>query len=157
MDDEYEISVSVPIPRDSDGFVRRQCPNCGLQFKWHDGPANEDAEHQPVPTTYSCPLCGQPAAVNSWNTAKQLELIQRMAMPLVMEQVQDDLEALFRGTGGLRYNRGDEEITLQPDPLTEPDDMVIVTSPCHGFEPMKVPEDHAGPLHCLVRGAAFAV
>lgn len=45
MDDEYEIKVSVPIPRDADGFIRRECPHCIRQFKWHDGPANEEAEH----------------------------------------------------------------------------------------------------------------
>ena len=80
-----------------------------------------------------------------------------MAMPQAIERVQDELEAMFRGVKGLTYSRGEEEIIVQPESLTEPDDMVIVTSPCHGFEPVKVPEDHTGPLYCLVCGTAFAV
>jgi hypothetical protein len=35
--------------------------------------------------------------------------------------------------------------------------MVIVASPCHSYEPVKLPEDHTGPLYCLVCGSAFAV
>jgi endogenous inhibitor of DNA gyrase (YacG/DUF329 family) len=157
VDDEYEIEVSVPLPRDSDGFIRRACPHCMRQFKWHDGPANEEAEHQAPPVTYSCPLCGQPAAVDSWNTAEQVELAQQTAMPQFMEMIQDDLEAMFRGVKGMTYKRRGDEITDQSEPLTESDDMVIVASPCHSYEPVKVPEDHTGPLYCLVCGSAFAV
>ena len=50
----------MPIPDDVDGFVRRECPNCARQFKWHDGPANEDAEDQPVPATYTAPSADNP-------------------------------------------------------------------------------------------------
>lgn len=157
MDGEYEIEVSVPIPRDSDGFIRRECPHCMRQFKWHDGPANEEAEHHAPPATYNCPLCGQPAAVDSWSTSEQVELAQQAAMPQVMEMVQDDLEAMFRGVKGMTYTRGDDAVPDQSEPLTESDDMVIVASPCHSFEPVKVPEDHTGPLYCLVCGSPFAV
>lgn len=45
-----------------------------------------------------------------------------------------------------------------PDALVEPeDDMVIVTSPCHRYEPVKVPSHATGRLHCLVCGDPFAV
>lgn len=157
MDDEYEVRVSVPIPRDSDGFVRRECPQCTRQFKWHDGPANEEAEHQPSPLSYTCPFCGQPAAVDSWNTAEQREFALDVAMPQVMDRVRDDLEAIFRGVKGITYKRGSDEVTEVPEPLVEPDDMTIVASPCHSYEPVKVPEDHPGVLHCLICGSAFAV
>jgi len=120
-------------------------------------PANEEAEHHAPPVAYSCPLCGQPAAVDSWNTAEQVELAQQTAMPQLMGRVQDDLEAMFRGVKGMTYKRGGDEITDESEPLTESDDMVIVASPCHGYEPVKVPEDHTGSLHCLVCGSAFAV
>jgi endogenous inhibitor of DNA gyrase (YacG/DUF329 family) len=157
VDDEFEIEVSVPIPQDADGFIRRECPHCMRQFKWHDGPANEDAEQHAAPSTYNCPLCGQPAAVDSWNTVEQLELAQQLATPQVMSMVQDELDSMFRGMKGITYERGDDTGADESEPLVEPDDMVIVASPCHGYEPVKVPEDHTGPLFCLVCGAAFAV
>lgn len=157
MDDEYEVQVSVSLPNDSDGFVRRECPHCTLQFKWHDGPANEQAEQQPSLVTYYCPFCGQPASVDSWFTQDQVELIERTAMPDLMGLVQDDLEAMFRGMKGVTYERGDDPVSEPPEPLTEPDDMTIVVSPCHSYEPIKVPDDHTGPLYCLVCGSAFAV
>lgn len=36
MDDEIKISVSIPL--DDDGFLRRECPTCEQEFKWfnHD-------------------------------------------------------------------------------------------------------------------------
>jgi hypothetical protein len=40
-------------------------------------------------------------------------------------------------------------------PLVEPDDMTMVASPCHGFEPVKVADDWAEPLYCLVCGRPF--
>jgi hypothetical protein len=35
--------------------------------------------------------------------------------------------------------------------------MMIVISPCHSYEPVKVPEATEGPLHCLICGTPFAV
>ena len=157
MDDEFEIQVSVPIARDSDGFVRRECPHCTRQFKWHDGPANEEAEQHASPVSYNCPLCGQPAPMDSWNTADQVALVQQAAMPQVMELVQDNLESMFRGMKGVTYKRGSDEVADFPEPPTEPDDMTIVASPCHSYEPVKVPEDHTGVLFCLICGSAYAV
>jgi hypothetical protein len=40
-------------------------------------------------------------------------------------------------------------------PLVEPDDMTMIASPCHGFEPVKVADDWTKPLYCLVCGQAF--
>lgn len=155
MDDEYEIQVSFPL--DSDGFLRRECPHCMGQFKWHEGPANDEAEQHARPAAYSCPLCGQPAADDSWNTPEQVNLIEKAAMPFALGLVQDELETMFRGMKGVEYKRGDEEPDELADPLVEPDDMTIVSSPCHGYEPVKVPDDHTGPLFCLICGSAFAV
>lgn len=155
MDDEYKIQISVPL--DSDGFLRRECPHCMRQFKWHDGPANEEAEQHARPAAYTCPLCGQPAADESWGTPEQVNLIEKAAMPFALGVVQGELEAMFRGMKGVEYKRGDEEPADSADPLGEADDMTIVTSPCHDYEPIKVPEDHTGSLHCLVCGSAFAV
>lgn len=61
-----------------------------------------------------------------------------------MEMIQDDLEAMFRGVKGITHKRRDDEVSDQVEPLTEPDDMVIVASPRHSYEPVKVPEDHTG-------------
>lgn len=157
MDDEFEVEISIEIPTDSDGFIRRECPTCTRQFKWHDGPANQEAEQHPSPSAYCCPLCGEPADEDSWFTPEQLDIAQQKAMPQIMGMVNDELDSMFRRMKGFTFQRGSQEVPDESLPLTEPDDMVIVTSPCHSFEPVKVPEDHAGQLHCLVCGTPFAV
>lgn len=155
MDGEYEVEVSISIPQDSDGFIRRECDNCASQFKWHDGPANEEAEHQPAPVMYNCPLCGRSG--DSWNTPEQAELARQAAMPQLMGLVRDDLEKMFRGRKGITFKRGNDEFADESEPLIEPDDMIIVVSPCHAFEPVKIPEEHTGPVYCLICGSAFTV
>ncbi len=84
--------------------------------------------------------------MDSWNTAEQVELAQQMAMPQLTEMDQDELETMFRGVKGVTYKRGSDEVTDLREPLAEPDDMTIVTSPCHGYEPVKVPDDHTGAV-----------
>lgn len=118
MDDEYTFQVSVPL--DSDGFLRRECPHCRQQFKWHNGPANEEAESQSRPPAYRCPLCGQPAADDSWNTPEQVELFERAAMPVALEAVQEELESMFRGVKGFTYKRGRDEVAEPTEPSWSP-------------------------------------
>lgn len=44
-----------------------------------------------------------------------------------------------------------------PGALVDPDDMEIIASPCHSYEPVKVSESADRPFHCLVCGMPFAV
>lgn len=154
------MDIPVTLPLDSDGFLWRECPTCVQQFKWHYGPANEEAETQPNPVTYYCPLCSEPGAPDTWMTQQQIDYIQGFAAPQILRSVQDELAAAF-GTSG--SNSFKFEVTSSGDmpdvpmSLTEPDDMVMVASPCHGYEPVKVPDGLAGPFHCLVCGQVFAV
>jgi hypothetical protein len=151
------MEFSVPIPLDADGFVRRECPNCGRQFKWHDGPANEEAEAHVAPPAYHCPLCGTPAGPDSWNTREQVEYAIGLATPTIMSAVQDELAAAFRGNKFITFERGSGDDVDLPESLTEPDDMMIVASPCHSYEPVKVPEDAGSRFYCLICGEAFSV
>lgn len=139
--------------------MRRECPNCLKQFKWHDGPANEDAEHQPSASAYYYPFCGQPAGLDRWWTTEQVEYTRGMAAPAAMQVVDDELSKAFRGLNS-KYvkvtKKGSFDKPAEPDPMVEPDDMIILASPCHAWEPIKVPDETQAPVHCLVCGQAFA-
>jgi hypothetical protein len=154
------MDIQVPLPLDQHGFLRRECPHCGRQFKWHHGPANEEAETAPTPPAYHCPLCGQPARMDSWFTQQQAAFIQGSAMPGVMRELQRELKGGFRPRSrgsGIRFEFKGGEVPDVPPALTEPDDMQIVASPCHAYEPVKVPDDLTGPFYCLVCGDRFAI
>lgn len=152
------MEISVTMPLDSDGFIRRECPSCLQQFKWHSGPANEEAEaHQEPVAAYYCPLCGQPAGPDSWWTQEQLDFAEQAAMPELGRAVEDEMKKMFKRSKHFTYKPGrGSDFDDASVPLIEPDDMQIVASPCHSYEPIKVP-DPAGPLHCLVCGAQFAL
>ena len=154
------MDISINLPLDNDGFLRRECPHCMGYFKWHHGPANEEAEQHTDPDTYYCPLCGQPAGPDSWWTTEQLEFAQGAALPAVLTDLENEFGRAFKKSGNrhLRIEMtGHFDTPDAPSPLSEPDDMAIITSPCHGYEPVKVPEDRAMPFYCLVCGRAFAV
>lgn len=149
----------MTLPLDHDGFLRRECPHCLSQFKWHDGPASEQAEAEPAPVAYHCPFCGQPAGHESWWTQEQLDYARGLLTPAALREAQRQLKDAFRAAarGAVRIElNGNLDVPDAPLPLTEPDDMIIVASPCHGYEPVKVPDGHSGPFFCLVCGSAFA-
>jgi hypothetical protein len=74
-----------------------------------------------------------------------------------MDAVNDEMKKAFRGLKHLKYTPGKNNAPA-PTPLVEPDDMIIIESPCHPWEPVKVPEErvNSGPLHCLVCGGTYS-
>lgn len=140
--------------------MRRQCRTCSRQFKWHSGPANEEAEKHPDAEVYYCPLCGSPGESDDWTTSEQDGLIEaaahQAAMPVLDDMVGAVLDSL-KGPNVKVKRTAHLETPVGPDPIIEPDDMVIVASPCHGYEPIKVPEYWVEPVHCLICGERFAV
>lgn len=159
-DYEQRIQFLYELPTDHDGFVRRQCSTCERQFKWYSGSANEEAEQQPDAEVYYCPLCGAAAEPDDWLTFEQKELLEvearRAATPVLDEMIGSFLNDL-KGPNITVKRTNHLEAPDAADPLVETDDMAIVLSPCHGYEPIKVPDDWAEPLYCLVCGQRFAV
>jgi hypothetical protein len=154
MDDQ--ISISVEVPLDDDGFLRRECPNCERQFKWFSH--EEDDVDAEVVDQYYCPLCGVAAGTDEWWTQDQLDAAWGQAGPAVDQFVQDQMNDAFKGLKNVSY-KPDPNFTMgieAPDPLIEPNDMLILEPPCHPNEPIKVPEEAAGHAHCLVCGTSFA-
>ena len=70
---ERKVELAMSIPRDSDGFIRRECPTCERQFKWLPTPDGETGTPMPF-GGYFCPYCGVQASANAWLTKAQLEL-----------------------------------------------------------------------------------
>src|SRR4051812_31624365 len=70
-----ERSTSVPVPLDSEGFLRRECPTCEREFKWLPSDDSEPVE----PGGYYCPYCGIQAPVEHWLTKPQAEFAREVA------------------------------------------------------------------------------
>lgn len=153
------MDLSIDLPLDSAGFLRRECPHCEQQFKWHHGRTDAAPEDYLDPETYFCPLCGQPAAPDTWWTPEQLDLVEQHTAGAVHDMMSEVLAEAFkpRRSSSLKFTVSKSERPEPPDPLTEPDDMDEIASPCHPWEPIKVPEASDAPFYCLACGAAFAV
>ncbi|WP_219816266.1 hypothetical protein [Arthrobacter sp. 08Y14] len=154
MDDEIQIPISMPL--DSDGFLRRECPTCEQEFKWFNH-AEGDQDAAQV-SQYFCPLCGAAAGLDSWWTPAQLEYGFGSASGAIDEAMNAAIADAFKGVKGMKFKQNSSfSLDIEaPDPLIEPDDMLIVEPPCHTNEPLKVPEGFTEGVFCLICGAQFA-
>lgn len=150
------MEIEMTLPLDNDGFMRRECPNCEREFKWHQGPSDDTPADFVDPPTITCPLCGKSAAPDAWWTKEQLEYAERVAVGPMMEEMLGELSSEFRSNKFVQFEVSSEE-SEQPDPLVEPDDMVVIEPPCHPWERVKVAEDAASPFYCIVCGDNYAV
>ncbi len=151
------MSYSVPLPLD-EGFLRRECPHCERQFKWHHGPTDERPEDAADPEVYWCPYCGETAPPDHWWTSEQLEFAQASIAGPAIRDIADEFNSSLGGQRNsfIKMSMSYDE-PEPPSALHEAPDMVIVLSPCHPWEPIKIAEDWSGPVYCLVCGSAFAI
>ncbi len=149
-----EISLSLQLPLDKDGFLRRECPHCGRQFKQWQGTRDEMQES---PEAYYCPYCYASADADAWYTAQQLEYIQQQAMAEIvgpsLYRLQEQLE--HASQSGLFRIEMNAPLAVEPDPLVEFDDMVRLALPCHVEEPIKVDEQWNQEVVCVLCGTRY--
>jgi hypothetical protein len=142
----------LSLPLDSDGFLRRECPNCERQFKWLHTPNAAPVDG------YFCPYCHEPAPAGSWWTKPQLNYAKQLAASEVLgpglRKFQQQLESLNQPGSLVRFEASGT-LPEKPKPLTEPDDMVRCDVPCHREEPFKVDEAWDGEVACLICGIRY--
>lgn len=157
MSDDLSIPIHLPL---DNGFLRRECPACERQFKWHNGPTDARPKDAEDPEVYFCPYCGAPAPPGSWWTQEQLAYARDSAMGPAVQAMGDALQKAIGhqpSNSFIKIELKRPGIPEPPPALHEPQDMVLVESPCHPWEPIKVEAAWTDPLHCLVCGAKFAV
>jgi Zn ribbon nucleic-acid-binding protein len=151
------MSISLPL---DDGFLRRECPSCGRQFKWHHGPTDDRPEDAVDTDVYFCPYCGYSAPIDQWWTSDQVEYIEQIGLGEATRAVGDmfeDLERQTRSNSMIQFKATSGDAPEPPDMMHEPSDMMVVESPCHPWEPIKAGDDWDDPLHCLICGEEFAI
>ncbi len=132
--------TSMTLPLDGDGFLRRECPSCEHESKWHHGPTGDEPDDAVEPPHYYCPLCGVPSGVDSWWTRPQLEHAQQAVLGVAMDDLGREFKSMERRSKGFIKVKASGDQIEPPSVLHEPDDMVIVTAPCHPWEPVKIPK-----------------
>ena len=95
--------TQVQLPLDDDGFLRRECPHCLQQFKWHQGPTADRPDDETDPPVYYCPRCGGSAKPDQWWTEAQLTFIQESIAGPALGELSDEMEKAFQGVKGLTY------------------------------------------------------
>lgn len=137
------MEISLKLPVDSDGYLRRQCPRCEREFKWKHGPDDGSDTSTPPRTEVFCPYCGQMSSTDQCWTNAQVEAMQGAGGSEMLRELEN---------AGFRVS-----MNPPPPPLVELNDMEAVAPPCHPEEPIKIEEHWSEPIHCLVCGSAFVV
>jgi DNA-directed RNA polymerase subunit RPC12/RpoP len=150
------VELSVSLPLDADGFLRRECPTCEREFKWRH--SEDEGESEPMADSgYFCPYCAVQAPPESWFTKPQQALVEstihRKVVGPALDEFGRSLRDISRRSAGFQKVDRESERQEPSDPLTEPDDMRRVDFGCHPREPVKVLEDWNRAVHCLICGA----
>jgi hypothetical protein len=158
----------LTLPRDSLGFVRRECAACHRTFKVKGTQLegmlvflrvaarvthqNEHESRFPL-ATRTCPYCGARGSDDAWFTAEQRNWLDKRADTLGQELRYEQLAHVERT---LADNQSPTFLPVRPDMPTgrlrpEPDDMRAVPMLCC-LEEIKISEHWLGPVHCFYCG-----
>ena len=85
LDGRHEISVTVTLPSDADGYFDRQCPSseCQFSFKIYEDDWSDKVRDEEV----FCPFCGYTADSNAWQTQEQHEHAERVALSHIERRI----------------------------------------------------------------------
>ena len=143
-----DVIGTMTLSIDDDGFLRRQCPYCGQEFKWLH---SEEGELMPD-GGYHCPYCNE-RSEDGWWTRPQLAHIESLPAGHAEDMLDDSLNPLELSSSDF------VKISVNPSPREsvppvpdEPNDMRRVEFDCHLMAPVKVVETWNGPVHCLLCG-----
>ena len=150
-----EVTLSMAIPVDSDGFLRRGCPTCEWEFKWLPASEDDGDAADVLEGGYFCPYCGVQAPADAWFTEAQLafagSMVEVEVVEPMLEKFADEIAQSFK-SAGMTTRCAPSSRAEEPDPLTENDDMTRVDFACHPSEPLKVLDDWHQPARCLICG-----
>lgn len=147
--------MTISIPLDTDGFVRRQCPSCRQEFKWQHQSTTKDV---PSLQSFFCPYCGQVAPIDEAFTEEQIELARATVAQALFGSLPKDQSSAPSGSSfSITISTIITNNSPPPVPLVEPDDMQRVILPCHPDEPIKILDEWIEAIHCLVCGKAYSV
>ena len=154
----------LELPRDADGFVRRECPQCQRDFKTR--PSRQDAgilqrrlvslfpfenAHESFDEVADgwCLYCGHRAAADEWLTPAQQAHVESLARAWANHVRYEQMAHVSRTLG---VNPRPTFISTAPEALPGPmpqdaDDQRLIPLLCCSDE-VKALWDWEGPLHC---------
>src|SRR2546425_5163034 len=155
-----EVSIEMKVPLDSDGFIRRECPNCERKFKLKYTDFNIEIPEDTSIESHYCPYCYELASLNSWWTKEQLQYAQQLAFKELVEpelrNLGRQIESLNR-LGNLVQMNSSFSHSPEPNSLSEKDDMIQTDFPCHPEEPLKIDGTWEQDVACLICGIRYPV
>jgi hypothetical protein len=177
-----EIKINLPLPLDSDGFFRRECPFCSKEFKVllekeeltdlaqkgldsfmiekkEETTDFDDSER--LETEFICPYCGQRASSDSWWTQEQLAYVGIVAKNIMAKMINENLirplkRSFQRPSSDMVSIRFEGKEMEQQEPWISPEvnDMKIFVLPCCQRK-IKIEENWQNSVYCFFCGFPY--
>lgn len=136
-----QVSFTVSIPIDEDGFFGRDCPACAQHFRM----AHEDYEALPDDVQLWCVYCGHADDHSEFITAQQQERVMRAAGDYAQQLVGNMLDRTF-GNMARRTRSSGVKITYRSRPF--------YPQPLPGIEEDRLVRERSC-VTCAIRYAVF--
>jgi transcription elongation factor Elf1 len=79
-----DVTFSIKIQGDSDGYVTFECPFCGSEFKLQAGEYQD--EEQPIEDLF-CPYCGLTKEKNNFLSHEVIEQVETIANNYMVDEI----------------------------------------------------------------------
>ena len=94
------ISFSVSIPLDEDGFLEMQCDYCKGRFM-----LSKETFESEDNLNFFCPICGLPNKINEFYCPEVIEKAKQVAINYEYDEIYKQLSQSFRGINKSKYIR----------------------------------------------------
>lgn len=75
------FSIQLSVPQDENGYIDRQCPECGMYFKIKPGTGLKENRN------CKCPYCEYESEIGSFITKEQLDYFESIVRKEAFEKI----------------------------------------------------------------------
>ena len=147
-----DISISISMPLDEDGFLEMECDYCRNRFMLHESVYSDEKN-----LYFFCPICGLPNSINTFYCSEIIEAAERKGMNYMYDQIQKQLGPTIK-----RFNRiGFGKMTLNI-PKHEPEkelyapscEYILIHQQCCGIDIKATQLDANIGTYCPICGGS---
>lgn len=154
---------TLALQADLEGFLTRECPACSRHFKARvvdrfsvihpEPPTLNDGSSSEAATGY-CPLCHEMVVKGNWRTDAQQQFIHSFIVDAAAVDYSNRFLIASMGSRAVIELVGFPLGAVSEAPGEEKQ-MSLVTLPCHGDCPLKIPSDWTEDVSCFLCGTRY--
>ena len=147
-----DISISVSIPLDDDGFIEMECDYCKNRFMLHQSVYSDESNLH-----FFCPICGLPNDTNTFYCPEVLEALHQKAINYMNNEIQRQLGPSIRKlnkSGLIKMSLKTPKQEPEKELYTPANEYVLFHQHCCGVDVKTLDLDVQIGLYCPICGGS---